>query len=104
MPFLGEDPVVYEEVSLYYPRPNRKRPIVLIGPPNIGRHELRQRLMRDAGRSVHSSYRRGRVQGRLMSNDCFFLCFAVSLPLSLLFFLFLRLSSFIAILYKSVTL
>jgi len=46
----GEEPVVYEEVSLYYPRPNRKRPIVLIGPPNIGRHELRQRLMRDAAR------------------------------------------------------
>lgn len=42
--------MVYEEVSLYYPRPNRKRPIVLIGPPNIGRHELRQRLMRDAAR------------------------------------------------------
>jgi len=48
--YEGEDPVVYEEVSLYYPRPNRKRPIVLIGPPNIGRHELRQRLMRDAAR------------------------------------------------------
>ncbi|XP_023337454.1 MAGUK p55 subfamily member 5 [Eurytemora carolleeae] len=48
--FEGEEPVVYEEVSLYYPRPNRKRPIVLIGPPNIGRHELRQRLMRDAAR------------------------------------------------------
>jgi len=46
----SEEPVVYEEVSLYYPRPNRKRPIVLIGPPNIGRHELRQRLMRDAAR------------------------------------------------------
>ncbi|CAH0560800.1 unnamed protein product [Brassicogethes aeneus] len=40
----------YEEVSLYYPRANNKRPIVLIGPPNIGRHELRQRLMEDAER------------------------------------------------------
>lgn len=29
---------------------NHKRPIVLIGPPNIGRHELRQRLMEDADR------------------------------------------------------
>jgi len=46
----GDEPVVYEEVSLYYPKPSRKRPIVLIGPPNIGRHELRQRLMRDAAR------------------------------------------------------
>lgn len=30
---------------MYYPQPNRKRPIVLIGPRNVGRHELRQRLM-----------------------------------------------------------
>jgi hypothetical protein len=42
--------LTYEEVSLYYPRANHKRPIVLIGPPNIGRHELRQRLMEDAER------------------------------------------------------
>lgn len=30
---------------MYRPAPNRKRPIVLIGPHNIGRHELRKRLM-----------------------------------------------------------
>ncbi|XP_044747710.1 protein PALS1 isoform X2 [Coccinella septempunctata] len=42
--------LTYEEVSLYYPRANSKRPIVLIGPPNIGRHELRQKLMEDAER------------------------------------------------------
>ena len=48
--FDGEDTIVFEEVALYYPRPNRKRPIVLIGPPNIGRHELRQRPMGDQGR------------------------------------------------------
>eukprot|EP00092_Neocalanus_flemingeri_P035888 GFUD01039073.1.p1 GENE.GFUD01039073.1~~GFUD01039073.1.p1 ORF type:complete len:824 (+),score=148.06 GFUD01039073.1:349-2820(+) len=48
--FDAEDTVTYEEVALYYPRPNRKRPVVLIGPPNIGRHELRQRLMTDNGR------------------------------------------------------
>ncbi|XP_049826039.1 protein PALS1 isoform X2 [Aethina tumida] len=42
--------LTYEEVALYYPRANNKRPIVLIGPPNIGRHELRQRLMEDAER------------------------------------------------------
>lgn len=40
-----EEILSYEEVTLYYPQPNRKRPIVLIGPPNIGRQELRQRLM-----------------------------------------------------------
>lgn len=42
--------LTYEEVSLYYPRAAHKRPIVLIGPPNIGRHELRQRLMADSDR------------------------------------------------------
>lgn len=45
-----EEILTYEEVSLYYPRASHKRPIVLIGPPNIGRHELRQRLMADSDR------------------------------------------------------
>lgn len=42
--------LTYEEVGLYYPRANHKRPVVLIGPPNIGRHELRQKLMEDTDR------------------------------------------------------
>ncbi|CAB3228242.1 unnamed protein product [Arctia plantaginis] len=45
-----EEILTYEEVGLYYPRASHKRPIVLIGPPNIGRHELRQRLMEDSSR------------------------------------------------------
>jgi MAGUK p55 subfamily member 5 len=45
-----EEILTYEEVALYYPRASHKRPIVLIGPPNIGRHELRQRLMADSNR------------------------------------------------------
>ncbi|XP_068249572.1 protein PALS1 isoform X4 [Palaemon carinicauda] len=48
--FDSEEILTYEEVALYYPRTNRKRPIVLIGPPNIGRHELRQKLMEDRER------------------------------------------------------
>lgn len=40
-----EEILTYEEVAQYYPEPNRRRPIVLIGPPNVGRQELRQRLM-----------------------------------------------------------
>lgn len=32
-------------MTLYRPPASRKRPIVLIGPHNIGRHELRKRLM-----------------------------------------------------------
>ena len=47
---ISEDVVTYEEVALYYPRAEHKRPVVLIGPPNIGRHELRQRLMLDQER------------------------------------------------------
>jgi MAGUK p55 subfamily protein 5 len=35
----------YEPVEWHIPNELRKRPIVLIGPPHIGRHELRQRLM-----------------------------------------------------------
>ncbi|EZA56262.1 MAGUK p55 subfamily member, partial [Ooceraea biroi] len=46
----SEEILTYEEVALYYPHANHKRPIVLIGPPNIGRHELRQRLMQDSER------------------------------------------------------
>ncbi|XP_057335328.1 uncharacterized protein LOC130674055 isoform X2 [Microplitis mediator] len=46
----SEEVLTYEEVALYYPRASHKRPIVLIGPPNIGRHELRQRLMQDSER------------------------------------------------------
>ncbi|KAG5876450.1 hypothetical protein JTB14_031135 [Gonioctena quinquepunctata] len=45
-----EEILTYEEVSLYFPKANNKRPVVLIGPPNIGRHELRQRLMEDSER------------------------------------------------------
>ena len=45
-----ENVIAYEEVALYYPRAERKRPVVLIGPANIGRHELRHRLMQDVDR------------------------------------------------------
>ncbi|XP_066258084.1 protein PALS1 isoform X3 [Euwallacea similis] len=45
-----EEILTYEEVSLYYPRTEKKRPVVLIGPPDIGRHELRQRLMENSER------------------------------------------------------
>ncbi|CAF1163859.1 unnamed protein product [Rotaria sordida] len=36
---------IYEPVEWYIPNESSKRPFVLIGPPHIGRHELRQRLM-----------------------------------------------------------
>merc|ERR1719471_1598643 len=40
----------YEEMSLYYPQSNQKRPLILVGPPSIGRHELRQRLLDDTSK------------------------------------------------------
>ncbi|KTF84123.1 hypothetical protein cypCar_00042870, partial [Cyprinus carpio] len=41
----SEDILTYEEVALYHQPPNHKRPIALIGPPNSGHDELRQRLL-----------------------------------------------------------
>jgi hypothetical protein len=35
----------YEEVAKLYPRPGVYRPIVLIGPPGVGRNELIRRLI-----------------------------------------------------------
>ncbi|CAL8133719.1 unnamed protein product [Orchesella dallaii] len=35
----------YEEVAKLYPRPTQFRPIVLIGPPGVGRNELKRRLI-----------------------------------------------------------
>lgn len=46
----SEQVLTYEEVTLYYPRAYHKRPLVLIGPQKVGRHELRQRLMEDTNR------------------------------------------------------
>ncbi|CAO1401987.1 unnamed protein product [Diamesa serratosioi] len=67
--------LTYEEVSLYYPRSSHKRPIVLIGPPNIGRHELRQRLMADSDRMAaaipHTS--RPRRDGEVPGQDYHFI-------------------------------
>src|SRR5271165_4837917 len=40
-----EEILTYEEVSLYISRTGRKRPVVLVGPPNVGCLELRQRLV-----------------------------------------------------------
>ncbi|KAG5682216.1 hypothetical protein PVAND_011582 [Polypedilum vanderplanki] len=67
--------LTYEEVTLYYPRASHKRPIVLIGPPNIGRHELRQRLMADSDRFAaavpHTS--RPRREGEVPGVDYHFI-------------------------------
>ncbi len=49
----------YEEMALYYPQPNQRRPLVLVGPPGIGRHELRLRLLEDINRFAAAVPRKG---------------------------------------------
>ncbi|XP_059472254.1 MAGUK p55 subfamily member 7 isoform X2 [Neocloeon triangulifer] len=43
--FDREEIATYEEVAKLYPRPGLHRPVVLVGPPGIGRNELKRRLM-----------------------------------------------------------
>ena len=43
----GDECPPYEEMALYYPQSDQRRPLILVGPPSIGRHELRQRLLDD---------------------------------------------------------
>ncbi|CAG9857999.1 unnamed protein product [Phyllotreta striolata] len=43
--FDREQIPTYEEVAKLYPRPGVFRPIVLVGPPGVGRNELKRRLI-----------------------------------------------------------
>ncbi|XP_046735561.1 MAGUK p55 subfamily member 7-like isoform X4 [Diprion similis] len=43
--FDREETPTYEEVAKLYPRPGSYRPIVLVGPPGVGRNELKRRLI-----------------------------------------------------------
>ena len=43
--FDREEIPTYEEVARLFPRPGVFRPIVLIGPPGVGRNELKRRIM-----------------------------------------------------------
>lgn len=38
--------LTYELVDLYYPQPERKRPLVLVGPKHVGRQQLIEGLLR----------------------------------------------------------
>ena len=40
-----EEIPTYEEVSKLYPRHDLHRPLVLVGPPGVGRNELKRRLI-----------------------------------------------------------
>ncbi|XP_064647255.1 MAGUK p55 subfamily member 7-like isoform X3 [Lineus longissimus] len=43
--FDCEEIITYEEVEQYDPKPGMYRPVVLIGPPGVGRNELKRRLI-----------------------------------------------------------
>ena len=43
--FDREEIATYEEVARLFPRSGRYRPIILIGPPGVGRNELKRRLI-----------------------------------------------------------
>ncbi|XP_015516192.2 MAGUK p55 subfamily member 7 isoform X5 [Neodiprion lecontei] len=43
--FDREEIPTYEEVAKLYPRPGFYRPVVLVGPPGVGRNELKRRLV-----------------------------------------------------------
>uniref|UniRef100_A0A673L688 Protein PALS1 n=1 Tax=Sinocyclocheilus rhinocerous TaxID=307959 RepID=A0A673L688_9TELE len=65
--FDNEEILTYEEMALYHQPANRKRPIALIGPPNCGQNELRQRLLssepdRFAGAVPHTTRSRRDVE------------------------------------------
>lgn len=58
--YVADEVLSYEEVALLRPDPQRKRPVVLIGPDRVGRKELRQKLIlfsqeRFAGVIPHTS-------------------------------------------------
>ena len=43
--FDREEIPTYEDVARLFPRPGIFRPIVMVGPPGVGRNELKRRLM-----------------------------------------------------------
>lgn len=58
--YVADEVLPYEEVALLEPNPQKKRPVVLIGPDKVGRKELRQKLIlfsqeRFAGVVPHTS-------------------------------------------------
>lgn len=53
----------YEEMALYYPQANQKRPLILVGPPSIGRHELRLHLLEDKNRFAAAVPHTSRMKG-----------------------------------------
>ena len=43
--FDREELATYEEVARLFPRPGFFRPIILVGPPGVGRNEIKRRII-----------------------------------------------------------
>ena len=43
--FDREEIATYEEVARLFPRADFRRPVVLVGPPGVGRNEIKRRII-----------------------------------------------------------
>ncbi|XP_023328596.1 MAGUK p55 subfamily member 7 isoform X2 [Eurytemora carolleeae] len=73
--FDREEIPTYEEVARLFPRAGRYRPIVIIGPPGVGRNELKRRLLAlepDRMKATVPHTSRTQKQGEVNGEDYFF--------------------------------
>lgn len=56
-------------MALYYPQANQRRPLILVGPPSIGRHELRLRLLEDIVRFAAAVPRKNNITQAFPTED-----------------------------------
>jgi len=73
--FDREEIPTYEEVARLFPRAGRYRPIVLLGPPGVGRNELKRRLLaleQDRMRATVPHTSRPQKQGEINGQDYYF--------------------------------
>ena len=78
------DILPYEEMALYYPQANQKRPLILVGPPSIGRHELRLRLLEDKNRFAAAVPRNTIISIPNINLHCTVLAFIMNQKISLI--------------------
>lgn len=69
--FMREEVATYEEVAKLYPRPGLYRPLALVGPPGVGRNELKRRIIATDPNKYRSpvpfttrSIRPGEIEGK----------------------------------------
>jgi len=73
--FDREEIATYEEVARLFPRSGRFRPIILIGPPGVGRNELKRRVIAmepDRMKATVPHTSRTAKQGEMDGTDYFF--------------------------------